>query len=272
MRDIKSQAPQAVCLMVPTNVSINLIVNRDVAPFSNPDLRRAMGLALDRKAFVDILAEGQADIGGAMLPPPEGIWGMPKELLVTLPGYDPDVQKNRAQARKIMETLGYGPDKRLGAKISTRNVSVYRDPAVVLIDQLKEIYIDGVLDVIETSNWHAKISRKDYLVGLNLTGNAVDDPDQNFYENYACGSERNVTDYCNKDLEKLFDQQSSETDREKRKKLVWEIDHKLQEDMARPIIYHQRAGTCWSPRLKGLTLMVNSFYNGWRFEDVWLDH
>jgi peptide/nickel transport system substrate-binding protein len=73
-------------------------------------------------------------------------------------------------------------------------------------------------------------------------------------------------------LEKLFDQQSRETDREKRKKLVWDIDRKLQEDMARPIIYHQRAGTCWSPRVKDLILMVNSFYNGWRFEDVWLDH
>jgi peptide/nickel transport system substrate-binding protein len=272
MRDIKSQAPQAVCQIVPTNVSINLIVNRDAAPFNNPDLRRAMALALDRKAFVQILTEGQAQIGGAMLPSPEGVWGMPKEMLATLPGYGPDVQKNHTEARKIMEALGYGPDKRLSVKISTRNVSVYRDPAVILIDQLKEVYIDGVLDVIETSNWHAKITRKDYLVGLNLTGNAVDDPDQNFYENYACGSERNVTDYCNRDLQKLFDRQSSETDREKRKKLAWEIDHKLQEDMARPIIFHQRAGTCWSPRVKDLTLMVNSFYNGWRFEDVWLDH
>ncbi len=272
MRDIKSQAPQAVCQMVPTNVSINLIVNRDVAPFNNPELRRALALALDRKAFIDILTEGEAKIGGAMLPPPDGVWGMPNDMLATLPGYGPDVQKNREEARKIMQTLGYGPDKRLSVNISTRNVSVYRDPAVILIDQLKEIYVDGVLEVIETSNWHAKITRKDYLVGLNLTGNAVDDPDQNFYENYACGSERNVTDYCNKDLEKLFEEQSSETDREKRKKLAWEIDHKLQEDMARPIIYHQRAGTCWSPRVKDFGLMVNSFYNGWRFEDVWLEH
>jgi peptide/nickel transport system substrate-binding protein len=72
-------------------------------------------------------------------------------------------------------------------------------------------------------------------------------------------------------LQKLFDLQSIETDREKRRKLVWEIDKKLQEDAARPIIYHIRAGTCWHPQVKGLTLMVNSIYNGWRFEDVWLD-
>jgi peptide/nickel transport system substrate-binding protein len=25
------------------------------------------------------------------------------------------------------------------------------------------------------------------------------------------------------------------------------------------------------PQVKGVTIMVNSIYNGWRFEDVWLD-
>ena len=52
-----------------------------------------------------------------MLPPPEGVWGMPPEMLKTLPGYGPDVRKNRAEARQIMEKLGYGPDKRLEIKV-----------------------------------------------------------------------------------------------------------------------------------------------------------
>ncbi len=271
LKDIKSQAPQAVCALVPINVSTNLIVNRDKPPFDNADLRQAMALALDRKAFVDILSEGKDDIGASMLPPPEGVWGMPPEMLKTIPGYGPDIQANRAQARKLMEKLGYGPNRRLPLKVSTRNIAVYRDPAVILIDQLKDIYIDGELEVVETSNWHSKVTRKDYAVGLNLTGNSVDDPDQNFYENYACGSERNYTDYCNKELEKLFDQQSAETDIEKRKRLVWEIDKKLQEDVARPIVLHSRRATCWSPQVKGVTIMTNSSYNGWRFEDIWLD-
>src|SRR5712692_3707991 len=270
-KDVQSQAPQAVCELAPTNVSTNLIVNRETPPFDNAELRRAMALALDRKAFVDILSEGKNDIGGSMLPPPAGVWGMPPEILKTIPGYGPDVQKNRAEARSIMETLGYGPDKRLKIKVSTRNIPVYRDPAVILIDQLKEVYIDGELDQVETSNWFSKVARKDYTVGLNLTGNSVDDPDQNFYENYACGSERNYTQYCNRELEKLFDRQSVETDVEKRKKLVWEIDKKLQEDVARPIIFHSRQATCWQPYVKGVTIMVNSSYNGYRYEDVWLD-
>ena len=271
IKDVKAQAPQAICQVIPTNVNRNLIVNRDKPPFDNADVRRAMALALDRKSFIDILSEGQADAGGALLPQPEGVWGMPAEMLKTIPGYGGDVQKNREEARAIMQKLGYGPDKRLPVKISTRNIAIYRDPAVILIDQLRDIYIDGELEVVETANWHAKVGRKDFSVGMNLTGNGLDDPDQAFYENYACGSERNYTQYCNKDLEKLFDQQSMETDIGKRKQLVWEIDRRLQEDGARPTIYHERSGTCWHPHLKGYVPMVNSSYNGYRFEDLWLD-
>ncbi|MBI3515996.1 MAG: peptide ABC transporter substrate-binding protein [Proteobacteria bacterium] len=271
LKDIVSQAPQAVCKLVPTNISINLIVNRESPPLDNPDVRRATALALDRKSFIDILSEGKADAGGTMQPQPEGVWGMPPEMLKTIPGYGDDLAASRAEARKLMEKAGYGPNKRLALKISTRNIPTYRDPAVILIDQLKEIYIDAELEVVETANWFSKVARKDYAIGLNLTGNAVDDPDQSFYENYACGSERNYTRYCNKELEVLFDKQSMETDLEKRKKLVWEIDKKLQDDVARPIILHGRAATCWQPQVKGVTLMVNSSYNGWRFEDAWLD-
>jgi len=271
LKDVKSQAPNAICEVEPNNVSTNIIVNSTNPPFDNPDIRHALALAIDRNAFISILFEGQGDIGGSMLPAPAGLWSMPKEMMEQIPGYGPDVNANREEAKKLMREAGYGPDKHLSVKVSTRNIPVYRDPAVILIDQLKNIYIDAELDVVETANWFSKVARKDYALGLNLTGNAVDDPDQSFYENYSCGSERNYTNYCNKDIEKLFDAQSVETDINKRKKLVWEIDKKLQEDVARPIIFYARTGTCWQPYVKGITVMVNSSYNGYRYEDVWLD-
>ena len=271
VRDIKKENASATCVLATNNGTTNLLLNRDKPPFDNADLRKALALAIDRKSFIDIMTEGQAKIGAAMLPPPEGLWGMPQEMLRTIPGYDPDVPKNRAAARDIMQTLGYGPDKKLELTVSTRNVATFRDPAVILIDQLKEIGVDGVLETIETANWHAKVTRKDYTIALNNTGSGVDDPDQQFYENYACGSTRNYSGYCNPELDKQFEQQSTMSDQEARKKLVWEIDKKLQEDGARPIIFHTRNSTCYQARVKGLTIMVNSIYNGWRMEDVWLD-
>ena len=100
-----------------------------------------------------------------------------------------------------MQKLGYGPDKRLPITVSTRDLSYYRDPAVILIDH-----------------------------------------------------------------------QSVESDIAKRKQLVSQIEKKLIEDHARPIIFFPRGAVCRAPSLKGLTLMVNSIYNGQRFEDLWLDH
>ena len=266
LEDVKSQAPQAICELTATNVSRNLILNPEKPPFDNPDLRRAVALSLDRKAFIDIITQGRV-----ISAPPEGLWGMPPEMLATLPGYDPDVAKNRAEARKIMEKLGYGPNNRLAVTVSSRNIPGYRQPAVILIDHLKEIYIDAVLEPVETANWFPKIYRKDYTIGINGTESGVDDPDQQFYENFVCGAVRNYTGYCNPDVDKLIDQQSAEVNREKRKQLVWQIERKLAEEQARPIIFYQRGGTCTQPYVKGLVTMVNSIYNGYRMEDVWLD-
>jgi len=270
LRDVKNQMPEAICELVPLGISRSLIVNRDVPPFDNPDLRQAMALSLDRQAFINIITEGYGDIGGAMQPPPEGLWGMPPDMLKTLPGYDSDVQNNRAEARQSMRKLGYRPDARLKIKLSVRDLPFLRDPAVILIDQLKEVYIDGELETIDTTNWLPKVMRKDYIVGLTGQGSGVD-PDHSLNLAYRCGGELNYNGYCSPEVDKLIDQQSIEADTQRRRQLVWEIERKLAEDGARPIIFYDRRATCWQPHVKGWTVMVNSIFNGWRMEDVWLD-
>ena len=270
LKNIRNDAPQAQCTMRATGVATNLIVNREVPPFDDPKIRRAMALTLDRQAFIDILSEGQSTMGGAMLAPPDGVWGLPPEMLKSIIGYG-DVGTAREEARALMSQAGYGPEKRLKIKVSTRNIATFRDPAVILIDHLKQIYIDGELEVIDTSVYYNRVFKKDYAVALNLTGSAVDDPDVTFFEGYACGSLRNYNNYCNPEMTQLFKAQSRETDRKKRQQMVWEIDAKLQEDIARLIISNGRAAACWHPHVKGVTIQTNSIYNGWRFEDVWLD-
>jgi peptide/nickel transport system substrate-binding protein len=271
MKQLKEHEPNAQCIVVPWNIPRQMLVNRSKPPFDNAELRRAMVLALDRRAFIDILSDGQGEIGGAMMPPPAGSWGMPPEVLQSLPGYGSDIAKNRAEAREIMKKLGYGPDKRLAVTLTTRNAPAYRDPAVLLIDQLKEIYIDGTLNAIDTTQWYPTVMRKDYTIGLTVSENGLDDPDQQFYENFSCGAERNYTGYCNAEVDKLIDRQSSEPDVRKRTQIVWEIERKLAEDAARPALFYPMSAACWQPYFKGHTMMVNGNYNGWRFEDAWLD-
>jgi len=270
MKDLKKQVPGAICEMIPGMVNRHVIVNRSVPPFDNQEARLAMALAIDRQAFIDILADGQGDIGTVLQPAPGGLWGMPPDLLKDLPGYEPDIKKNRQQARAIMEKLGYGPNRRLKVKVSARDLPTYRDPAVVLVDQLREIYIDAELEVVETAAYFPKIRRKDFVVGLNLQTSGPD-PDPILDLFYGCGSSLNWDDYCHPEIDRMIEAQSRESDFERRKQMVWAIERRLAEDAARPIIFYASAGTCWHPQVKGLTLMVNSFFNGYRYEDIWLD-
>src|SRR5471030_2550100 len=173
LSDVKSQAPGAICQIAPTSEAVGVLMNRTVPPFDNPDVRRAIAFALDRKSFIDILGQGEGNLGGAMQPPPEGTWGLAPEMLADLPGYGGDVRANREAARAIMQRLGYGPDKRVPLKLSVRNLAVYRDPGNLLIDQLREIYFEGELELTETATWVPKLIRRDYKVALNVLGAAV---------------------------------------------------------------------------------------------------
>jgi len=270
LKNIRAEVPKAQCTMRESGVSVNLIVNQDAPPFDNPKIRRALALTLDRQSFIDILSEGENKMAGVMLPPPDGAWGMTPEMLKDLPGYG-DVAKAREEARALMQEAGYGPDKRLKIKVSTRNIATFRDPAVILIDQLKHVYVDGALEIIDTAVYYNRVFKKDYVVALNLSGIAVDDPDVAFFESYGCGSLRNYNGYCNAGMTKRFEAQSRELDRKKRQQMVWETDHMLQTEIARPIIFYGRAAGCWQPQVKNITLHVNSIYNNWRFEDVWVE-
>jgi len=271
LKDVQSQMPQAICEMTPNGgINAHLLINRDRPPFNSLELRRAMTLSLDRKAFIDTLDQVQGDIGGVLQPPPEGLWGMPPELLKELPGYDPDVEKNRAQARRIMQKLDYGSDKHLPIKISTRELPPFRNAAVLLIDQLKQIDIDGELEIIDTSLYYPKILRKDFTVGVNFQGSGPD-PDPTLDLFYGCGSSLNWDGYCNPEVDKMIEQQSMEGNPARRKQILWAIERKLAEDVARPIILYDRFATCWQPYVKGPTMMVDSIFNSNRREDWWLD-
>ena len=268
--DVKAKLPEAVCELAPLNVAANLLMNPN-PPFDNIEVRRAVAMTIDRKVFIDIMTQGKGDVGGAMQPGPEGRWGLPPEVLEKeMPGYHPDVEASREKARKVIAGLGYGPDKMLKLKLSTRNIPTYRDASVILIDQLRKIFIDAELELVETAQWVPRLIKREYQFALSQVGNGVDDPDQHFPEYYQCGA-RTYMDYCNKEVDEMIVRQSSELDPAKRRELAWALDRKITGEAVRPMIYFMRGANCWRPEVKGITIMVNSIYNGWRFEDAWLD-
>jgi peptide/nickel transport system substrate-binding protein len=142
--------------------------------------------------------------------------------------------------------------------------------ASFVINELKQVGIEATLKQIETAQWHAMATRGDYQIGANLTGVGPDDPDANYYENYACGSPRNYSQYCNEEVMKMFDAQSQELDPKKRLALNFAIQKRLEADAARPILdWKLDYFTVW-PHVKNL-IPHQSIYNFGRMQEVWSD-
>jgi peptide/nickel transport system substrate-binding protein len=272
LRDMQAQAPQAVCQMRFTNVSSQILMNREVAPFDNANIRRAVALTMDREAFLKILGDDQYLQSGAMLPPPAGVWGVSAQDLAEagVDGFTGTLEQRREEARRLMRAAGYGPENPLKLKIITRDSPSYRDPAVIMIDHMKAIHIDAELQLLETSVWYTTLLRNTWSIAANQSGTAIDDPDVFFFENYLCGSQRNYSRYCNRELQSRMEQQSAVTDLEARRRMVREIEIQLQREFARPILYQSAGGTCRWPHVRGINQANNSQYNHWRMEDAWL--
>ena len=266
----KSGKPDLVTIEASSNVNVNVLVNFKKPPMTDPRVRQAVNLALDRKAYQAGPALGAATFGGAMLPRPAGVWGLPEAEVAKLPGMG-DAAKQKTQAKKLLADAGFGASNPLKLTVSTRAIAIYVDPASWMVDQLRQIGVDAVLEQIETGVWHPKMTRLDFQVALNLTGIGIDDPDANFFENFKCGSQRNFSGYCSEDIDRLMVQQSQTLDRAARLKLVNEIDRRLQHEGARPVLGWGKQFYAHWPYVKAFPLHDNSIYNTSRYQDVWLD-
>lgn len=271
LAEVKAKLPEAICEVGLSYAYTQLIINRTVPPYNDVRVRRALALAIDRDAVIKVKGAGLDRLGGELMPPPEGAWGLDKADLASIPGYGQDLEKRREEARKLMREAGYGPDKPLNLVLSTRDVARYRDVSVLILDHLSKIYVKGEMKTIDTAIWTNLVAKRAYTVGVRSRGQAIDDPDVSFYESFSCNSLNNVDGYCNKDMEALFEQQSAVVDQAARKKLVKEIDKKMQMDIVRPTITFAALPYCRRPYVKGYVPSLNNQYSNLRMEDVWLD-
>jgi len=86
-----------------------------------------MQLSLDRKSFIDILGEGQYDIAGCFSHPPEGIWGMPQEMLQQRPATGRTCKKT-GQKSSDDAIARLWPRQSVKVKLASRNIACIAIP------------------------------------------------------------------------------------------------------------------------------------------------
>jgi peptide/nickel transport system substrate-binding protein len=266
---LKAAVPQLSITPIVAGASPNLLLNGTRPPFNDVRVRRALSMAIDRHAFVQAVTQGGALVGAGMMPPPYGAWGLGGKDLASLPGYGSPAEE-KARARKLLAEAGFTASNPLRVEITTRATASYLDFASFVVNELKRAGVETTLKQVDTVQWYAVLTRKEFQIGANVSGYGLDDPDALLYENYGCQSLRNYAGYCNAEVTKLMDAQSQELDRGKRRAIVGRILTKLEEDAARPTMgWRLDYFTQW-PYVKNL-VPHNGIYNWGRMQDVWLD-
>jgi peptide/nickel transport system substrate-binding protein len=261
--------PSIVVPGIASNGTDNVLLNHKRPPFDKIAVRRAVSFALDRYGAVEAVRHGGSQVGVSMAPRPYGFWGLSAKELAGFPGYH-DPVRGKAEARRLLASVGFGPNNPLKVDLATRNFATQNDLTSFVVSELRQAGIEVTLRTLETPQWFPTLVRRDYTMATNTTAIGIDDPDAVFYENYKCGSSRNYTEHCDPAVDRMIDAQSQEVDRGKRLKLVTEIQRRLEDNVARPMLGFRMEYLAQWAYVKNL-VPHNSVYNFGRMQEVWLD-
>jgi len=245
-----------------------IAINNTVKPFTDVRVRKALTLAFDRHTASRVLypLASLRDVGGLMRPGTE--WATSEAELQRLPGFGRDMEKNRAEARRLLAEAGYPNGFKVILK--NRNVKVpYQDFAVFAIQEWRKIGVEAEHRPLETAAWFAD-GRDTGSFELIISGtfNYIDDPDL-FLQRYTTGDPSNWGRFSDPRIDDLFSRQTRALDPSERKRHINEIE-KIVLDNAYyiPGLWWRRAVVHWA-KVKNYVAPPNHFSNQ-KLQDVWL--
>jgi peptide/nickel transport system substrate-binding protein len=213
------------------------------APFDNVDMRRAVSLATDRQAIVDLalLGEGEPLLGGPIGPP-----GHP--FFTNLDTYANTPALDRA--RELVTSAGHGD----GVEVQgiAESGSRYSDVLEILQQQWAAIGIDLKINAIEAGAARARRSGGDYDVAIQGWGTLVD-PHDFTGENFYTGGGLNFGKCGDATLDGLLDEGVRATDQESRRKVYREVEtYLLTEAVPYVFLYRPYEYTAFQSRVRGI--------------------
>ena len=246
-----------------------VIFNTTKKPFDDPRVRRALSLAIDRWGGNESLSKITfvKATGGFLRPGYE--YALPEAELVKIPGYDRDIEKSRAEARRLLKEAGV---ENLTLKLHNRTVAEpYTPVGVFLIDQWKRIGVTVEHSQVETSPYFGNLVEGKFDVALypvTVPADEVTAQHQSYLTNAK--SPISYSRHTDTKLDDLWDQQSRTLDPVKRKAIVHEFErHLLTENYCLSVNWWQRI-VVHHKKVKGWHFSPSHF-QGQDLIEVWLD-
>ena len=163
-------------------------------------VRQAMSMAVDRDAIIDYVYNGEATVSTFVAPAMgHWVWDAPAES----PLYTQDIDA----AKALMEEAGYSDSNRMTITMAAGLLDSIRDTAVILQQQLKEIYIDVEITNLESGEYvdvwgkmNTPEAGYDAMCGQNGSGT---DPNRAVSFFFSTTGGANVWGYSNAQVDEL---------------------------------------------------------------------
>jgi peptide/nickel transport system substrate-binding protein len=250
------------------NCVLNLTSNQEKAPFNDVRVRKAISLALDRwsgSKDISKIAIVKA-VGGIVFP------GHPlaatKAELEQIVGFWPDINKSRAEAKKLLKEAGH---ENLKFTLLNRGVDQpYTILGTWMIDQWKQVGVTVDQKVEATGPFYASLREGKFEVALEFNCQSVVNPLVDV-STFRPDSSAQYGRFKDDELIKLHDAMNKTGDVAEQKKLMRAYEKRVLNDLASSAI------TLWWYRIiphrsyfKGWTITPSHYLNQ-DLSQVWLD-
>ncbi len=228
--------------------------NHSKKPFDDARVRRALSLAIDRWGGSQYLSKIAIvkTVGGVVFP--NHPLAATKEELQQLAGYWPDIEKSRAEAKRLLKEAGVAD-----LKLTLHNRGVdqpYKIVGTWLIDQWRQVGIQAKQFVQPTGPFYATLrKKKDFDVSMDFNCQSVVNPliDISKFISDDIAS-NNYGSYQDRVLDKLFDKMNRSPDPAEQRRLMRKFEKRALDEQANTLV------TVWWYRI----IPHRSYVKGWK--------
>lgn len=249
-----------------------IAINNEVEPYNDPNVRRAIHLAVNRQQLIDTFAPVWEPAFVTRWLPLASPYATPQEELLTMPGYRPDKTEDIEEAKRLLAEAGY-PDG-FEASYTAWTEAASSEVAVPAFAELlrTSVGIEGTIKVVERALTTEVLRTGDFeMFKADIYATSILDPYPFWSSHLKTGGSQNWSRYSNPDFDAIVDQLATEIDPEQRQALVDQALDLLDENPPFFLIGFCAHSPMWSLDVKGLNLEARQWSKWGRFETVWLD-
>ncbi len=268
-RMVEQMKDNAVVLEAPWTSALIVTLNTQRKPFDDPRVRQALTHAMDRWGGSAALSKISLmkHVGGFLRTGYE--LALPAEELQKLPGFWPDIEKARAESRRLLNEAGVS---NLKVVLLNRDTpQPYTPASVFVIDQWRRIGVEVEHKQIDPKAYYDAISRGDFDAAIDFLSDFSDDPNLHYIRLLSHGrSPVSYARHADTGLDDLFEKQQRTSSLSERKQFVGEFERRaLTGAYNLPLFWWQRI-VVHHKKIKGWN-MLPSHNNGMDLADIWLD-